>query len=51
MATDMPALSSQSTITSPDGIGVIALKLTFESSSDFFGRVTVYDLKLEGYIV
>ncbi|KAK7439350.1 hypothetical protein VKT23_017575 [Stygiomarasmius scandens] len=24
------------------------LKLTFEESSDFFGRITVYDLSLEG---
>ncbi|KAJ4470780.1 hypothetical protein J3R30DRAFT_1119939 [Lentinula aciculospora] len=29
--------------------GFSALRLTFESSSDFFGRVTVYDLDLKGY--
>ncbi|KIL71640.1 hypothetical protein M378DRAFT_1020533 [Amanita muscaria Koide BX008] len=28
--------------------GVTGLKLVFEKSSDFFGRITVYDLKLEG---
>ena len=28
--------------------GVTAIKLTFEESSDFFGRITIYDLKLEG---
>ena len=28
--------------------GVSSVKLVFEESSDFFGRVTVYDLKLEG---
>ena len=26
------------------------IKLVFEESSDFFGRITVYDLGLEGYI-
>ena len=25
------------------------IKLVFEESSDFFGRITVYDLGLEGY--
>ncbi|ESK96165.1 nuclear receptor 2c2-associated [Moniliophthora roreri MCA 2997] len=30
--------------------GVDGLKLTFEESSDFFGRITVYDLKLEGSV-
>lgn len=30
--------------------GVSAVKLVFEQSSDFFGRITVYDLKLEGAI-
>ena len=36
----------------PDTIrtGVGSLKLVFEQSSDFFGRVTLYDLKLEGEI-
>ncbi|KAF8913236.1 galactose-binding domain-like protein [Gymnopilus junonius] len=28
--------------------GVTTLKLLFEESSDFFGRVTVYDVQLEG---
>jgi len=28
--------------------GVTGLKLVFEKSSDFFGRITVYDMKLEG---
>lgn len=31
--------------------GLAALKLVFEESSDFFGRITVYDLSLEGRIV
>lgn len=28
--------------------GISTLKLIFEDSSDFFGRITVYDLRLEG---
>ncbi|KAJ7079143.1 galactose-binding domain-like protein [Mycena belliarum] len=32
-----------------DGIG--KLRLSFEESSDFFGRITLYDLKLHGIIV
>jgi len=28
--------------------GISSLKLVFEESSDLFGRVTVYDLKVEG---
>jgi len=28
--------------------GVGKLKLAFEESSDFFGRITIYDLRLEG---
>ena len=28
--------------------GVEKLKLVFEESSDFFGRITIYDLRLEG---
>ena len=28
--------------------GVEKLKLTFEEGSDFFGRITIYDLRLEG---
>jgi len=31
--------------------GVEKLKLAFERSSDFFGRVTIYDLRLEGDFV
>ncbi|KZT43871.1 hypothetical protein SISSUDRAFT_977772, partial [Sistotremastrum suecicum HHB10207 ss-3] len=31
--------------------GVYGLKLTFEESSDFFGRITIYDLGLEGDVV
>jgi hypothetical protein len=30
---------------------VQSLKLVFEESSDFFGRITVYDLTLEGILV
>lgn len=29
-------------------LGISTLKLLFEESSDFFGRITIYDLKLEG---
>jgi hypothetical protein len=28
--------------------GVEKLKLVFEESSDFFGRITIYDLRIEG---
>jgi len=28
--------------------GISSLKLVFEESSDFFGRITVYELKVEG---
>jgi len=31
--------------------GVEKLKLVFEESSDFFGRITIYDLRLEGDFV
>ncbi|EAU92326.1 hypothetical protein CC1G_00545 [Coprinopsis cinerea okayama7 len=31
--------------------GITSLKLVFEESSDFFGRITIYDLKLEGTVV
>ncbi|KAF8628210.1 hypothetical protein AX15_003998 [Amanita polypyramis BW_CC] len=31
--------------------GATSLKLLFEESSDFFGRITIYDLKLEGSFV
>lgn len=27
---------------------VIGIKLVFEASSDFFGRITIYDLMIEG---
>lgn len=30
---------------------VQGIKLVFEESSDFFGRITVYDLNIEGVIV
>lgn len=30
---------------------VHGLKLVFEESSDFFGRITVYDLNIEGEII
>ncbi|KAF5367215.1 hypothetical protein D9757_012216 [Collybiopsis confluens] len=30
--------------------GITALRLSFETSSDFFGRITVYDLSLEGHV-
>lgn len=30
---------------------VDALKMIFQESSDFFGRITVYDLKVEGIII
>jgi hypothetical protein len=30
--------------------GIEKMKLVFEESSDFFGRITVYDLKLEGVL-
>ncbi|PFH52347.1 hypothetical protein AMATHDRAFT_2348 [Amanita thiersii Skay4041] len=36
---------------SPVSAGIRAMKLLFEQSSDFFGRITVYDLKLEGFLV
>lgn len=35
------------TPSSLDG-GTEKLKLVFEESSDFFGRITIYDLRLEG---
>ena len=30
--------------------GVSSLKLVFESSSDFFGRIIIYDLSLDGLL-
>ena len=36
-----------------DGVenGVETLKLVFEKSSDFFGRITVYDIQLQGQML
>jgi len=31
--------------------GVEGIKLVFEQSSDFFGRITLYDLKVEGLVL
>ena len=31
--------------------GITAMKLVFQESSDFFGRITVYDFTLEGRII
>jgi hypothetical protein len=31
--------------------GVETIKLVFIESSDFFGRITVYDLKIEGFVL
>lgn len=31
--------------------GITAMKLVFEQSSDFFGRITLYDLTLEGHFI
>ncbi|KAF9566900.1 hypothetical protein CPC08DRAFT_681599 [Agrocybe pediades] len=31
--------------------GISSLKILFEASSDFFGRITIYDLKVEGIVV
>jgi hypothetical protein len=31
--------------------GIQAIKFIFEESSDFFGRITVYDLRLEGTVI
>jgi hypothetical protein len=31
--------------------GATSLKLVFDQSSDFFGRITLYDLQLEGVLV
>jgi hypothetical protein len=33
----------------PDGVH--GLRLMFEESSDFFGRITVYDLQIIGHVV
>ncbi|TFK56880.1 hypothetical protein OE88DRAFT_68141 [Heliocybe sulcata] len=34
-----------------EGESVEALKIVFEESSDFFGRITLYDLQLQGQTV
>jgi len=31
--------------------GITSLKVVFENSSDFFGRITVYDLSVEGFVM
>ena len=31
--------------------GITALKIVFQQSSDFFGRITVYDLQLDGTVL
>ncbi|KIK64324.1 hypothetical protein GYMLUDRAFT_240885 [Collybiopsis luxurians FD-317 M1] len=47
---DLPSRLNQESgqETTAETRGISALRLTFETSSDFFGRVTVYDLSLEG---
>ncbi|KAF7969008.1 hypothetical protein HWV62_10244 [Athelia sp. TMB] len=35
----------------PADNGVETIKLVFEESSDFFGRITVYDMKIEGLAI
>ncbi|KAF7436241.1 hypothetical protein PC9H_003070 [Pleurotus ostreatus] len=37
-------------IPSSDAQGIAGMKFVFEKSSDFFGRITIYDLSLEGII-
>ena len=41
----------QQTFDLPEVNAVEELKLVFEKSSDFFGRITVYDLQLWGDII
>ncbi|XP_006454262.1 hypothetical protein AGABI2DRAFT_189535 [Agaricus bisporus var. bisporus H97] len=43
-AFDLHPIGSEST-------GITTIKLLFEESSDFFGRVTIYDLNIEGLVV
>jgi hypothetical protein len=31
--------------------GIQSMKLIFEESSDFYGRITIYELKLEGLLL
>jgi hypothetical protein len=41
-------------ITCRDGLpgeGIQSMKLVFEESSDFYGRITVYELKIEGLLL
>ncbi|OJA13152.1 hypothetical protein AZE42_11169 [Rhizopogon vesiculosus] len=33
------------------GKGIRSMKLIFEESSDFYGRITIYELKLEGLLM
>lgn len=35
----------------PVGNGVVGLRLVFQESSDFFGRITVYNLEIDGDIL
>ncbi|KAG2070946.1 hypothetical protein BDR04DRAFT_1099184 [Suillus decipiens] len=41
-------------ITHGDGLpreGIQSMKLVFEESSDFYGRITIYELKVEGLLL
>ena len=43
-------IPSESQIPGEKGTQAVGqIKLVFEESSDFFGRITIYDLDLEGY--
>ncbi|KAG1868273.1 galactose-binding domain-like protein [Suillus subalutaceus] len=33
------------------GEGIQSMKLVFEESSDFYGRITIYELKIEGLLL
>jgi hypothetical protein len=33
------------------GEGMQSMKLIFEESSDFYGRITVYELRIEGVLL
>ncbi|KAG1742710.1 galactose-binding domain-like protein [Suillus paluster] len=33
------------------GKGIQSMKLVFEESSDFYGRITIYELKIEGLLL
>ncbi|KZT73265.1 hypothetical protein DAEQUDRAFT_721856 [Daedalea quercina L-15889] len=39
------------TLTDAGSTNILGLKLVFEESSDFFGRITVYDLQLQGIVI